>query len=33
MLERGFDIKHGKDYGSSNRPVWEYPHRGGKTQK
>jgi len=33
MLERGFDIKHGKDYEASNRPVWEYPHRGGRTQK
>jgi len=33
MLERGFDIKHGKDYEATNRPVWEYPHRGGKTQQ
>jgi len=33
MLERGFDIKHGKDYEASNRPVWEYPHRAGKTQQ
>jgi len=33
MLERGFDIKHGKDYEATNRPVWEYPHRGGRTQK
>ena len=33
MLERGFDIKHGKDYEQTNKPVWEYPHRGGKTQK
>ena len=33
MLERGYDIKHGKDYEASNKPVWEYPHRGGKTQK
>jgi len=33
MLERGFDIKHGKDYEASNKPVWEYPHRGGRTQK
>ena len=33
MLERGFDIKHGKDYEASNKPVWEYPHRGGKTQQ
>ena len=33
MLERGFDIKHGKDYEQSNKPVWEYPHRGGRTQQ
>ena len=33
MLERGFDIKHGKDYEASNKPVWEYPHRGGRTQQ
>ena len=33
MLERGFDIKHGKDYEASNKPVWEYPHRGSRTQK
>ena len=33
MLERGFDIQHGKDYEKSNKPVWEYPHRGGRTQQ
>src|SRR6187431_2605207 len=33
MLERGFDIKHVKDYEASNKPVWEYPHRGGRTQQ
>jgi choline dehydrogenase-like flavoprotein len=33
MLERGFNIEHGKDYEKSNRPVWEYPHRGGRTQQ
>ena len=34
MLERGFDIKHGgKDYEQTNKPVWEYPHRGQRTQK
>lgn len=33
MLERGRDIKHVKDYEQSNKPVWEYPHRGGRTQK
>lgn len=33
MLERGFNIEHGKDYEQTNKPVWEYPHRGGRTQK
>src|SRR6186713_1215591 len=33
MLERGFDIKHVKDYEASNKPVWEYPHRGSRTQQ
>jgi choline dehydrogenase-like flavoprotein len=33
MLERGRDVVHGKDYEPSNRPVWEYPHRGGRTQQ
>ena len=33
MLERGHDIKHVKGYAESNKPVWEYPHRGGRTQK
>jgi choline dehydrogenase-like flavoprotein len=33
MLERGFDIKHGEGYEKSNKPVWEYPHRGGRTQQ
>lgn len=33
MLERGHDIRHITDYADSNKPVWEYPHRGGRTQK
>jgi choline dehydrogenase-like flavoprotein len=33
MLDRGFDIKHKVDYADSNKPPWEYPHRGGRTQK
>jgi choline dehydrogenase-like flavoprotein len=33
LLERGRDLVHGKDYEPSNRPVWEYPHRGGRTQQ
>jgi len=33
MLERGHDVVHVKDYAESNKPTWEYPHRGGRTQK
>jgi choline dehydrogenase-like flavoprotein len=33
MLERGHDVKHVKDYEQSNKPAWEYPHRGGRTQQ
>ena len=33
MLERGRPLEHIKDYEQSNRPVWEYPHRGGRTQQ
>lgn len=33
MLERGHDIKHIQDYAASNQPVWEYPHRGSRTQE
>ncbi|MEI9946534.1 MAG: hypothetical protein WDN26_20215 [Chitinophagaceae bacterium] len=33
MLERGPKLDHIKDYADSNKPVWEYPHRGGRTQK
>ncbi|GEO10910.1 GMC oxidoreductase [Segetibacter aerophilus] len=33
MLERGHHIEHVKDYAETNKPSWEYPHRGGRTQK
>lgn len=33
MLERGFNIEHIKDYADTNKPAWDYPHRGGRTQK
>lgn len=33
MLERGFDIKHKEDYNETNKPKWEYPHRGSRTQQ
>lgn len=33
MLERGHHIEHVKDYADTNKPSWEYPHRGGRTQK
>jgi choline dehydrogenase-like flavoprotein len=33
MLERGHHIEHIKDYADSNKPAWDYPHRGGRTQK
>jgi choline dehydrogenase-like flavoprotein len=33
MLERGENIEHIKDYDKANREVWEFPHRGGRTQQ
>ena len=33
LLERGRNIEHVKDYAETNKPTWEYPHRGGRTQK
>lgn len=33
MLERGRDIKHITGYVEANKDVWEYPHRGGRTQQ
>jgi choline dehydrogenase-like flavoprotein len=32
MLERGRDLKHIQDYQETNKPVWEYAHRGSRTQ-
>ncbi len=33
MLERGRNIEHIKDYEQSNKPIWEYAHRGQRTQE
>lgn len=33
MLERGRNIEHVKDYVNANKEIWEFPHRGGRTQK
>ena len=34
MLERGYQYRSmEKIMKTSNRPVWEYPHRGGRTQQ
>ncbi len=33
MLERGQNIEHIKDYVNATKGSWEYPHRGGRTQK
>ncbi|MEO6681283.1 MAG: GMC family oxidoreductase [Ginsengibacter sp.] len=33
MLERGQNIEHIKDYVNSTKGPWEFPHRGGRTQK
>ena len=33
MLERGQDIEHIKGYADANKPAWEYPHRGSRTQQ
>jgi choline dehydrogenase-like flavoprotein len=33
MLERGRNIEHIKDYVNANKAPWEFPHRGGRTQK
>ena len=33
MLERGRDIKHVEGYVNANKEAWEFPHRGGRTQK
>jgi len=33
MLERGENIEHIKDYVKTNKALWEFPHRGGRTQQ
>lgn len=33
LLERGRNIEHIKDYVNANKETWEFPHRGGRTQK
>lgn len=33
MLERGQNIEHIKDYVNATKGPWEFPHRGGRTQK
>ncbi|HXR83854.1 MAG TPA: GMC family oxidoreductase [Hanamia sp.] len=33
MLERGQNIEHVKDYVNAVKGPWEFPHRGGRTQK
>jgi choline dehydrogenase-like flavoprotein len=33
MLERGENIEHVKDYVNATKGPWEFPHRGGRTQK
>ncbi len=33
MLERGKDIVHVKDYVNAQKGLWEFPHRGGRTQE
>ena len=33
MLERGRNIEHVKDYADANKELWDYPHRGTRTQK
>ena len=33
LLDRGKEVRHIKDYRNANKHVWEYPHRGGRTQQ
>ena len=33
MLERGKDIVHVKDYVNATKGLWQFPHRGGRTQQ
>ena len=32
-LERGKNVEHKVDYTSANKELWEFPHRGGRTQQ
>ncbi len=33
MLERGHNIEHIKGYVNASKALWEFPHRGGRTQQ
>jgi len=33
MLERGRNIEHVKDYVNASKELWEFPHRGERTQE
>ncbi|HUZ59582.1 MAG TPA: GMC family oxidoreductase [Hanamia sp.] len=33
MLERGKNIEHIKDYVNATKGIWQFPHRGGRTQE
>jgi choline dehydrogenase-like flavoprotein len=33
LLERGRNIEHVKGYENATKEVWDYPHRGGRTQQ
>jgi choline dehydrogenase-like flavoprotein len=33
LLERGRNIEHVKDYVNATKNTWDFPHRGGRTQK
>ena len=33
MLERGRNVEHVKDYVNATKGLWEFPHRGGRTQQ
>ena len=33
LLERGHMVEHIKDYTNATKGPWEYPHRGGRTQR
>jgi choline dehydrogenase-like flavoprotein len=33
MLERGRNVEHVKDYVNATKNMWDFPHRGGRTQQ